>query len=726
MRMLFLPFLITVGVALASLQGSEDLVIMDFDAGHYGEWGVEGDAFGNRPTDKTDAQTFRMFKGYDGAGFVASGHGRKTKPTGSLTSPEFVIQRDYITMRIAGGPDPRRLGVRVMVDGQEVGRATATKGNYLDEISIAVKEYRGKKAQIVVFDNAEGWWGYMAVDQLRQSDAKKGYEPVEEIIDVTEKLLLIPCAAVGSTRRLEILDEEGILVHTVTVSLAVHESDVAFWSYLDVSDYIGKRVIVKLSVKNGSDTVSMLECADEPRCMLPKYEEKCRPQFHFSQLKGWNNDPNGMVYYNGRYHLFWQCNPVGTGWGNMYWGHASSPDMVNWTEHKRALRCGAGKGGTPLEKRHPAMATGACFSGSGNVDHNNATGLNIDGKKALLLFNSDMNAGVSAFCSHDGINFQRWMKKYPLGISGRDAKFVYHEPTRKWVAVSCLDDRGEKHGRHFPIFTSDDLQNWTLDQSFGNVHECPEFFELPVDGDESNKRWVLMEASSEYFIGEYRDRQFVPDHKEKKVTMIPRACYAGQCFSNPPDGRAVYIGWAGIVTEGVSFNQGFTIPMNLTLRTVKGGGVHLFANPVQEVETLRESVEGEDANIELNAANPNYSKALDGELYDICLTLRKKGNPKTATIKLEKMELTYDFATEKFGRMAAPLTDGTVSVRILVDRPTMEVFMAEGYSYHMHQRRSLSGNRAGKITITSDAPAGSGVVVESIYVYPMKSIWNSK
>ena len=721
MRNLILLLFIVTGVPLASLQAAEDLRIMDFDDGSYGGWKIEGDAFGNKPIDKTKAQTFRMFSGYDGAGFVASGNGRETKPTGSLTSPEFVIQRDCITMRIAGGPDQKRLGVKVMVAGQEVGRASATKGNYLDDISIAVKEHKGKKAQIVVFDNAEGWWGYIAVDQLRQSDTKRGYEPVEKIIDVTEELVLIPCAAAGSAQRLEIFDEAGTLLHTVTASLAAYEQDVAFWSYLDVSDYIGKKVNVKLSVKSGSDTAKMIECADEPRCILPKYDEKYRPQFHFSQLKGWNNDPNGMVYYDGRYHLFWQCNPVGTGWGNMYWGHASSPDMVNWTEHKRALRCGAGKGGTPLEKRHPAMATGACFSGSGNVDHNNATGLNIDGKKTLLLFNSDMNAGVSAFYSHDGINFKRWMKKYPLGISGRDAKFVYHEPTKKWVAVSCLSNK--EHGHHFPIFTSTDLQNWTLEQNFKDVHECPEFFELAVDGAESNKRWVLMEASSEYFVGEFNGKKFVPDYKEKQVTMIPRACYAGQCFSDSPGGRVVYIGWAGIVTEDMPFNQGFTIPMNLTLRTVKDGGVHLFANPVKEVETLRKSAEVEDANIELNSDRPSYSKELGGELYDICLTLQKQGNPRTATIQLEKMSITYDFGTEKFGHMAAPLIDGRVSVRILVDRPTMEVFMGDGYSYHMHQRKNLSGNKAGKITITIDAPAGSGVTVERLKAYPMKSIW---
>jgi len=323
------------------------------------------------------------------------------------------------------------------------------------------------------------------------------------------------------------------------------------------------------------------------------------------------------------------------------------------------------------------------------------------------------------------------MKKYPLGISGRDAKFVFHEPTRKWVAVSCLANK--EFGRHFPIFTSTDLQNWTLEQNVKNVHECPEFFELPVLDKDGNPpprlrrtRWVLMEASSEYFIGEFDGKKFVPDSNKKQVTMIPRSCYAGQCFSNSPDGRAVYIGWVGLVTEGMPFNQGFTIPMNLTLRTVGDGSVHLFANPVKEVDTLRRTAEFEERDLELNAGNRTFSRELSGELYDICLTLRKKGNPTTATITVGKFALRYDFAKESFGKMSAPLTDGQINVRILVDRPTIEAFMADGYSYHVKTRKTMSGKNPGKITIGVEGPNGSSVVVESLRAYPMKSIWKKK
>ena len=695
-----------------------DLLIADFEDDRYDGWTIEGDAFRKGPA-SMNAGTAYQVTGFMGDGFASSYRGHSLKPMGKLTSPEFTIQRDYINLLLGGSPSTHSAGVKVLVEGEQVACIAAVKGFHLNETSIPVKAFRGKKARIEIYDKNPGYWGLILVDQIRQSDTKVGFEPVTRDMKITDKLLLFPVAKSGTSRRM-VITVAGIVVHDLTACLAMSEDEIAWWGYLDMGDQIGKTATIKLEEEIGGSVREMIECAAEPRCLLPKYGEKYRPQFHFSQLNGWNNDPNGMVYFNGRYHLFWQCNPLGTGWGNMYWGHASSPDLVNWTEHKRALRSGGGKG-VPLEQRHPSMATGACFSGSGNVDHNNATGLNVGDQKTLLLFNSDMNAGISAFYSHDGINFQRWMQKYPLGITGRDAKFVFHKPTGDWVAVSFLENK--EHGLHFPIFTSKDLQNWTLKQNFTDVHECPEFMELPVDGDESNKRWVLMEASSEYFIGSFDGKTFVPEHEEKKVTMIPRSCYAGQCFSNSPGGRAVYIGWAGLATEGMPFNQGFTIPMDLTLRTVKDGSLHLFANPVKEVESLRKSAEFREKDIELTDGNRSFSKALSGELYDITVALRKKGAPKTATITIGKVSLVYNFATERFGKIAAPLKDGRLNMRILVDRATVEIFMADGYSYRLQTRKAMSGTKPGAISIKLDAPADSGVVVDELTAYPMKSIW---
>jgi fructan beta-fructosidase len=721
-----LPLILAFVGCAASLQAADDILIEDFEGSAFEGWEVTGDAFGEGPATRTGKTTYQI-TGFRGNGLASSYRGRSLEPKGRLVSPEFTIQRDYINLLLGGGPSKRASGVRVLVDGEEVVQVSAVKGYRLNETSIPVKSHRGKTARIEIYDNESGYWGVVLVDHITQSNTKIGYEPVTMEMEITDRLLIFPIAEEGTARRIQI-DVEGMRVHDLTACLAMAEDEVAWWGYLDMSDMIGKTATLTLQEKIGGNLREMIACSPEPRFLLPRYEEKYRPQLRFSQLNGWNNDPNGMVYYEGRYHLFWQCNPLGTGWGNMYWGHASSPDLIHWTEHKRALRSGGGKG-LPLEKRHPSMATGACFSGSGHVDITNATGMNEGDSKTLLLFNSDMNAGISIFTSRDGINFSRWMEKYPLGVPGRDGKFVYHEPSEHWVAVSVVANK--EHGRHFPIQVSKDLKSWRQTQIFEDVHECPEFFELPVLDAKGNstgqgptrKRWVLMEASSEYFVGGFDGERFVPDHPEKQVTMIPRACYAGQCFSNTPDGRVIYIGWAGLVTSGMPFNQGFTLPLNLTLREIEKGRVHLYANPVKELEALRQAPEIELERSDLESATPGFRHELKGELYEVAMTLEKKGDPRTAEIRIGEYTLTYNFDEERFGKLPAPMTDGKVELRIFVDRPVFEVFLAGGYAYHLHSRKQHSGQKPGELVIQATGPAGSGVTIERLIAYPMRSIW---
>ena len=707
--------------SLSNAFAEKDILIEDFEGKSFTDWKVEGDAFTKGPAN-IKQKTIYQIQGFRGKGLASSYMGKSLKHVGSIISPEFVIQRNFINLLLGGSPSANDAGVKLIIDGKEVLKIAAVKGFNLNETSIAVEKYKGQKAQIQIYDNSPGYWGLILVDHIVQGNTKIGFEALKLPIKITKKLLIFPIAKSGTVRRMIIkVDDE--MVHNISVCLAMNEEDVAWWGYLDMSDMIGKKAIISLDAKINSSIQNMIQCSAEPRILEPKYSEKHRPQFHFSQLQGWNNDPNGMVYYEGRYHLFWQCNPLGTSWGNMYWGHASSADLIEWTEHKRALRSGGGKG-LPLNMRHQSMATGACFSGSGNIDHNNSLGLNTEEKKALLLFNSDMNAGVSVFYSLDGINFQRWMRKYPLGISGRDAKVVYHQPSQKWIAVSCTANK--EYGRHYPIFASKDLQNWTLQQNFKDMHECPEFLELPIDGNKNNKKWVLMEANGKYFVGEFNGKKFVPDTKEKQTTIIPGSCYAGQCFSNAPDGRAVYIGWAGVITDNATFNQGFTIPMELSLRTVEDGKVHLYAYPVNEIKKLRRENESEMNTVELNKNTNTFHQSLPGDLYDICLTIEKKGSPKSFTLKIQDMEMTYDFESQRFDQNYVPMKDGKVKLRILVDRPTMECFMADGYSYKLHKRKSLSGTPLNKITFSAETSGTDKVIINNFKAYPMKSIWKNK
>ena len=160
-------------------------------------------------------------------------------------------------------------------------------------------------------------------------------------IKLTGKLLLVPISNVnprkGERKCKLAIHVDGSLVHHPDIVLAQNKDEVRWWAYLDMSAYVGKTAVRAISNPTKSAGLALIESSDKERHLLPLYDEKMRPQFHHSQKQGWSNDPNGLVYYDGKYHLYWQCNPVNckTG-GNTYWGHSSSSDMIHWTEHRRA------------------------------------------------------------------------------------------------------------------------------------------------------------------------------------------------------------------------------------------------------------------------------------------------------------------------------------------------------------------------------------------------------
>jgi len=704
---------------VGALRAAEDIVIADFEGGSYEGWKVEGTAFGTIPADARSAAQVGL-SGFKGKGLVHSYVGRNTKLTGSLTSPEFVIQRDYINLLIAGGVNRQTVGVKVLVEGKEVGRVAGEKSSILDSASISVNEYRGKSAVVVIYDKDPGWWGYIAVDDIRQSDQKMGYEKVEKKIKVTGKLLLFPVAKAGTDRKVEITDERGVMLHSLMACLAQNKQEVKWWGYLEVDDYIGKTVTVSVNQKADGELLGMIECADEPRLLQPKYDEPLRPQFHFSQLTGWNNDVNGLLWADGYFHIFWQCNPLGTAWGNMYWGHAKSSDLVHWSELKRAVRSGPANG-TPDSLRHPSMAAGACFSGGGNVDVNNTAGWKTGDKDVMFLLVSDMSRGQSiAYSTDGGENFKFYDKNPVFKPSGNDGKPIWYAPGQHWVVV--VYEKNNELGEYIGIWTSKNLKDWERQSSLRGFHECPELFELPVDGNLNHKKWVICGATMDYLVGSFDGKQFTPDSGEKRTLLSKERVYAGQRFSNVPGGRIIYTAWAKVDMGNAPFNQGFAIPIELKLRTEKSGRVTLFANPVKEIESLREAPAVQLENIELNAANPSLNKDLPGQLIDACITLRKKGNPKEAVITIGGTSVTYNFESETCVGKPAPMTGGKVNIRILIDRPTAEVFSADGYAYELLKRPD-GGKNVGQITIKADAPPGSGVVVENLKIYPMKSIW---
>ena len=232
-------------------------------------------------------------------------------------------------------------------------------------------------------------------------------------IPITGKYLLLPIKNGGkdgflvgknrsTTQILDVFVGE-MLVHSPNIYLAHHKEEIDWWAKLDLSEFVGKTARVRIRLPGraavdhmpaDSKALKLMETSNELRNLLPLYDEPMRPQFHFSQQRGWNNDPNGMVYYDGEYHLFWQSNPVGKRGSNKYWGHAVSPDMVHWKELRPALRDnGQGPVGQAITNCHPSMAVGRCHSGGGNVDHNNTGGFQAGEHKTMILTYTDTGEG---------------------------------------------------------------------------------------------------------------------------------------------------------------------------------------------------------------------------------------------------------------------------------------------------------------------------------------------
>lgn len=701
--------MLMVGMAGAA----EDVLINDFEAGDYGEWTAVGEAFGVKPA-AGGIGGQNGVKGFKGKGLVNSFFGTSDRPRGKLTSPAFTIERDYINLLIGGGSDRSRVGVKVEVDGTIIGAAAGFDRESLFRVTIPVGKYKGRTAVIVIYDNHSGGWGHISVDDIIQSDRKIGFEQIEKNIEITKDLLLFPVGKGGVSQKI-IITVEGVKMHELGAVLAGKKKDVAWWGYLDMSDAVGKKAVVSFMDKVDGELSAMIECADEPRFLQKKYDEHRRPQFHFSQMNGWNNDPNGMTYYDGNYHFFWQCHPLGNGWANMYWGHAISPDMVQWTEVKRALRPFGNE--TPIAKRHPSMAYGHCFSGGGHVDKKNTSGWKTGDKDVMFLMFTDTSRGESIAYSVDGgKNFKFWEQNPMFKNRGRDPKPVWYAPGQHWVCAVYNEDRG----RNISFWTSGDLKKWKREGRVNGFFECPEFFELPVDGNEENKKWVLLGAKPDYLVGTFDGKNFTAEPQPKRST-IHGAIYAGQCFSNPPDGRVVYIGWARIHMGNAPFNQGFSIPLNLELKTLKDGKIHLFANPIKELDKLHTKTVIAITDREVTPQNALVEGDVAGQLYDVQLKLVKKGAPTSAQFRVGGCVVTYDFAEETANGKPAPMTDGKVNLRILVDRPYYEVIAADGYSYEIQDRRN-SGKDVGTISVSVKGPEGSGVAVESLNAYTMRSI----
>ena len=696
--------------AIASASAAEDVLIADFEGADYGAWKTTGTAFGAGPARGALPGQMHV-DGFVGKGLVNSFFDGDDS-TGSLASPEFKIERKFISFLIGGGKNVEKLWVKLFIDGKAVRHATGPNeqpggSEALVPEAWDVSEFAGQMATISVVDGAKGGWGHVSVDHIVQSDRKAPalLSDVKREFKAEKRYLNIPIKNGAPKRKVTTLVDGRVVVKN-DVELADGAPD--WWAPMDVGAWRGKTVALQVDkLREDSTAFSTIEQSDTFPGSENLYREPLRGQFHFSPQRGWNNDPNGMVFFNGEYHLFYQHNPYGWPWGNMHWGHAVSPDMVHWQE---------------LGDKLAPDEMGAMFSGSAVVDWKNTSGFGRDGKPPLVLFYTAAGNPTTQCLaySNDGRTFTKFAANPVVKqITGgnRDPKVIWHEPTRKWVMVFYVELKGKQHTVHF--FTSPNLREWTLASiTEGGIDgdkflfECPDFFELPVDGDAANSKWVLNSADSNYAIGTFDGGKFTAEHT-RLTGHRGRGFYAAQTFSDVP-GRRVQIGWFQTETKGMPFNQSMTIPLELGL-TATAEGPRLTMKPVKELAALRAQSHrftGFHSLAEIKAELVEVSAEFEPGDAEITFTVRG------ATIRYDGR--SHEIIVNNH-RAPAPLRNGKQRITIFCDRTGLEVFASDGLTYVPMPFQPKADDLSLGLSVK-----GSTAKFTSLEVHELKSAWGGK
>jgi fructan beta-fructosidase len=593
---------------------ADDIVIADFEGTDYGSWVATGTAFGTGPAHGGIGGQ-QGVDGFQGKGLVNT-FLDQDKSTGTLTSPKFKVERNFISFLIGGGHHPGWTCIDLQVDGKVVATATGSNSEHLDWETWNVRKLKGQPATIRIVDNATGGWGHICVDQIIQSD----HPPV--------------------------LPEDKRLYH-----------------------------------------------------------ERYRPQFHFTPVTNWTNDPNGLVFYDGEYHLFFQklavVFPIGT---PPAWGHAVSRDLMHWQQFPDAIK--------PDEM-------GAIYSGSAVVDWKNTSGLGTGAEPPLIAMYTSAGRIFTQCIAYSNDKGRTWTKfagnpVLPNVIGkNRDPKVTWYEPTHQWVAAIFED--GNKYG----LFSSPDLKHWTPLQTLNvpGCSECPDFFPVNLDGDPTKQKWVFTCANGRYVVGQFDGTKFTIEQQRQQVEF-GKNFYAVQTYSDIPaaDGRRIQIAqMSGEHYPKMPFNQMMSFPCELTLHTTPDGP-RLFRNPVREIKRLH----GPEIKMADLTLKPGENPLADvkGDLFHILIDIRP-GTAAKVGLNVRGQPITYDVASQTLdgiGSTTVALIDGHLHLEVLIDRTSIETFANDG-------RVSITSNFMPKDTnVPLELFAqGDEARVTSLSVFPLKS-----
>ena len=540
---------------------------------------------------------------------------------------------------------------------------------------------------------------------LAPARSPSGDDPraVRELL-ITGRVINLPIKNGAPKRRMSIAIEGGP-TREFEVELADAEPD--WWAFIDVASYAGmKATLTVQGLSDDAAAIRSIEQADRIRNAETLYREALRPQFHFSPRRGWTNDPNGLVFFRGEYHLFFQHNPYGWNWGNMHWGHAVSRDLVHWQELPIAL----------YPDEH-----GTIFSGSAVVDWNNTAGFQSGDEPAMVCIFTAAGTPFTQGLAYSNDRGRTWTKYTGnpvlphIAAENRDPKVLWYAPQRQWLMALYLD------GSDYALFSSTDLKSWKRlsGVTIPGTSECPEFFEMSLDGDRANTRWVFYGGNGRYLVGRFDGIAFKPQGGPQ-VLHSGNCWYASQTFNDIPerDGRRILMPWGQMAMPGMPFNQMMGLPVELTL--VSGdGGPRLCAMPVRELESLRTR----STRIAPGALAPgqNPLAGLACELVDVSAEI-EVGDAAEIGFTLRGVAINYDVRRQELTcldhKAMLPPVNGRIRLRMLVDRTSVDIFGNDGSLYMPMGVIVPRENR----TLEVHATGGSAGVV-AMQVHELRSSW---
>lgn len=566
------------------------------------------------------------------------------------------------------------------------------------------------------------------------------------------KYLLLPVQESNDDAKVSVL-ADGKIEKTINVRLA--KSKVDYFVPFDLDPYRGHDILLNIvTTQNRSNIREAKDDACWKNLTLADTfdttnREKYRPAYHHTPLYGWMNDPNGMFYKDGRWHLYYQWNPYGSKWQNMTWGHSSSADLVRWEHHPAAIE---------------ANGLGTVFSGSSVVDSANTAGFGRDAVVALYT-SADVNQTQSlAHSSDGGMTFEIYPGNPVLTLESeaRDPNMFWDADNGRWVMslAHALD-------HEMLFFTSPDLKEWTLQGSFGKgigaqdgVWECPDLFRLKVDGS-GEEKWVLVcninpggpfgGSATQYFTGDFDGKTFIADTDAEGVIPTKwmdygKDHYATVSWSDAPDNRRVLIGWmsnwqyAGEVPT-MQYRSANTLPREAGLFRAPDGQLYLSSSPVAELAALRDKPSvsvrnkpagGNGRNFPLPGSNGGSCEILldidsrkagsvditisnnDGESALLCYDAKAH----TLSFDRRRSGLT-DFSQDFPTVTTAPTfeTDGKLSLRIFIDRSSIEVFGNGGKTV----MTNLVFPTVPYSSVSVSAKGGNARI-ENLKIYPIKEL----